>query len=129
MKKVILTIALILSVVFVNAQNKHGVYISNWQSVESPSGVDAGVSVYAFKINRDTNYITSTNKKGTKVYGSYSLGKVYEDGQDSWYYELGRVGKENLIHQGKEVIVFYSKNSFTGKWLKITYILSQSRIK
>jgi len=127
MKKVLITLTLILSLSAINAQNKHGVYISNWQSIESPSGVTAGASVYAFKMDKVANTITFSNKKGTKSYGTMEIGKVYEDGKDSWYYEIGIVGTENLLHKNKQFIRYSAKNSFTGKYQIITYLLANSK--
>ena len=127
MRKVLITLTLILSLSTINAQNKHGVFISNWQAIESPSGVTAGAAVYAFKLDKVANTITFSNKKGTKTYGTMEIGKVYEEGKDTWYYEIGRIGLDNLIHKNKQFIRFNSKNTFTGKYQIVTYILAQSK--
>lgn len=94
---------------------------SNWQSIETNSGVDAGVSVYHFIIENDT--ITSTNRRGSKIYGQWEVGKKYTDGDDSWMYSLGTIPNSNLIHRNKDAIIFEGKNSFTGRFTRIVYIL------
>ena len=127
MRNTLITLTLILSTLTMYSQNKHGVYISNWQAIESASGVTAGVAVYGFKIDKAANTITFTNKKGTKNWGTMEIGKVYEDGKDTWYYEMGTIGIENLIHKNKQFIRYNYKNTFTGKYQIVTYILAQSK--
>jgi hypothetical protein len=103
----------------VNAQQK---YVSNWQGVESSNQEPrAGVSVYKFIIDGDT--ILNVDKKFKKVLGRFTIGETYVDGDDSWKYDVGVIGKENLIHQGKKTIIFTGKNSFTGKWSRVVFIL------
>ena len=103
----------------VNGQQK---YVSNWRAIESSNQEPkAGVAVYKFVIDGDT--ILSVDKKFKEIYGRFTIGETYVNGDDSWKYDVGVVGKENLLHQGKKTIIFTSKNSFTGKWLRIIYIL------
>ena len=117
MKKAII-LGFILIGVALQAQD---VRKSNWQAIEAPYGVSSGAAVYYFIINGDS--VQSTNRKGTKDYGLYKIGKVYTHGNDSWTYSLGQVDSGNLIHAGKDTIIYEAKNSFTGKWTRITYIL------
>jgi hypothetical protein len=104
------------------------VRVSNWQAIEtSNSEPYGGASVYCFVIT--DSIVKSTNRRGTKDFGTHEIGKTYTEGSDSWVYTVGKMPKSNLLHGGKDIVIFQSKNSVTGKWTQIMYILKNSKKK
>ena len=106
MRKIILTLVL-LTTVSIQAQE---IKRSNWQRTETQSGIEQDVSVYFFEITKTT--IKSTNKKGSKDYGTWIIDKVYSSGTESYFWSV----------IDKDRIKYTYKDTFTGKY-QITIFL------
>jgi len=107
MKKITILILLTLGLCL-EAQN---IRKSSWQRVETNSSTEPGVSVYYFDLTDTT--IKSTNRKGTKNFGTWDLGRFYVNGTVRFVYTML---SDNLLE-------FRQKDSFTRQYITITYKL------
>ena len=107
MKKITILILLTLGL-SLEAQN---IRKSSWQRVETNSSTEPGVSVYYFDLTDTT--IKSTNRKGTKNFGTWELRRFYVNGTERFVYTML---SDNLLE-------FRQKDSFTRQYITITYKL------
>jgi len=107
MKKIILTLVLLITI-SIQAQD---IKRSNWQRTETQGGIEQGVSVYFFEITENT--IKSTNKKGSKDYGTWIIDKVYSSGTESYFWSV----------IDEDIIKHTYKDTFTGKYQITTFII------